>query len=351
MHSRLIADGYVQSLADSCLYVKVLEDSGDKVILIVWVDDIAVGARSDKIMSRVKRRLCNEFSMRDLGQISWFLGVQFTFDGNKIVMDQSRYAEQLIDRNGLSDCKPRSTPYELNVSKVSENDGEILDDPLKFRSIVGGLIYLMITTRPDLCFIVTKLSQFMSHPTATHMTMCKHVLRYLKGTKNFSLVFQKSEHPVKLIGYSDADWGSSQDRRSMSGYSFKLSDASSPISWKTKKQATVALSTCEAEYMALAATVQEAKFLSQLLTDMSRDKVHKTLIHVDSQSAISLANNPIQHQRSKHIDIRYHYIRSEIQNNHVDLKYISTEDNVADIFTKPVPAPRLQKFVKQILKT
>ena len=204
----------------------------------------------------------------------------------------------------------------------------------------------MTGTRPDLCYIVTKLSQKMSKPTRTNLDLAKHVLRYLRVTSEQGLTFRKSNVPLKLNGFCDSDWGASvADRRSITGYNFQLSSTGPLISWKSRKQPTVALSTCEAEYIALANAVQEAKFLRQLCIDMkvsiSDDNV---LIRVDNQGAINLARNPVHHQRSKHIDIKYHFIRSEIQVGIISLKYVPTEDNIADVFTKPASKGKLEKF-------
>ena len=203
---------------------------------------------------------------------------------------------------------------------------------------------MMTGTRPDLCYVMTKLSQNMAKPTELDLNLAKHVLRYLKGTREQSLKFEKSESPLKLTGFCDSDWGASvKDRRSITGYNFQLSDKGPLISWKSRKQQTVALSTCEVEYISLANAVQESKFLRQLCKDMNIT-IDDVFIHVDNQGTINLAKNPVNHQRSKHIDIKYHFIRSEIQAGTVKLEYVPTEENVADIFTKPATKVKLEKF-------
>ena len=200
-------------------------------------------------------------------------------------------------------------------------------------------------TRPDLCCIVTKLSQNMCDPTKAHLNMAKHVLRYLKGTLNIGLTFRKQKSEILgLQGFCDSDWGAPSDRRSITGYGFSLCKKGPLISWKSRKQQIVALSTCEAEYVALTSAIQEAKFLSQLLVDMNGGAKSKVILNVDNQGAICLAKNPVHHQRTKHIDIKYHYIRGEIQEGNVELKYVPSSDNIADLFTKPVSKDRLNKF-------
>ena len=176
----------------------------------------------------------------------------------------------------------------------------------------------------------------MSKPTKAHLGLAKHVLRYLKGTMNFGLKFTKSNDPLRIADYCDSDWGSSDDRRSITGYCYKLNNNGPLISWKSQKQRIVALSSCEAEYLSLTSAIQEGNFLRQLYADMTNsDKTYVTL-NVDNQGAMALATNPVFHQRSKHIDIRYHYIRLEVENKNVILIYVPSEENVTDIFAPPI---------------
>ena len=243
----------------------------------------------------------------------------------------------------MSNCNPKPIPCDLTVAKVISDDSPELTDCKLYREMVGSLIYLMTVTRPDISYVVTKLSQFLSKPTKAHLNLAKHVMKYLKGTIHYDLKFKKCAN-LSLIGYSDSDWASSNDRFSISGYCFMLNDNGPLISWKTKKQNVVALSSCEAEYVALTYTVKEAKFLRQLYSDMLCNDRDRVTVFGDNQGAIALAYNPINHQRSKHIDIRYHFIRHEIHNDVIDLKYICTDDNTADMFTKPLSKNKLNHF-------
>ncbi|XP_076028444.1 uncharacterized protein LOC143017539 [Oratosquilla oratoria] len=202
----------------------------------------------------------------------------------------------------------------------------------------------MTATRPDLCFVVTKLSQYMSKPTVNHLGLAKHVLRYVKGTLDYGLKFGKSEAGLKLTGYCDSDWGSAGDRHSITGYCFKMSTHGPLISWKSKKQRVVALSTCEAEYVAISHAVQECNFLAQPYADITECQRDTIILFVDNQGAIALSKNPVYHQRSMHIDIRYHFIKSQIENGSVKLVYVPSDENVADMFTKPLSKGTLCKF-------
>ncbi|KAF2345349.1 Integrase catalytic core [Trinorchestia longiramus] len=251
---------------------------------------------------------------------------------------------KILSKFRMSDCNPKSIPCDPSANKLDvSSDSKNLCDPKLFREIVGSLIYLMTCTRADICYVVTLLSQHLTRPTNAHLNLCKFVLKYLKGTILFGLKFVKSENPMQITGFSDSDWGGFSERKSISGYVFKSSSSSSLITWKSKKQNIVALSSCEAEYITLTYAVQEGIFLKQLLCDM--DGYDEPVeIFVDNRGAIDLAKNPVHHQRSKHIDIRYHFIRAIIQDNKAVLSFVPSEENMADMFTKPVSRQSLLKF-------
>ena len=350
LHTYLINENFTQSLADPCVYVRTTEDERC-VIVIVWVDDIIIATSDSNSLQRVKKSLKDRFKMTDLGVLKWFLGTEFQCSESSIKMNQTRYIEKILAKFKMTDCKPKPTPCVLGLDKVLGEESPEMDDPRPYRAIVGSLIYVMTGTRPDLCYIVTKLSQKMSKPTQTDLSTAKHALRYLKGTSKLGLTFRKSSNPLIIQGFCDSDWGASTtDRRSVTGYNYQLSQTGPLISWKSRKQQTVALSTCEAEYIALANAVQEAKFLKQLCIDIRVSIGEgKAFIKIDNQGAMNLAKNPIHHQRSKHIDIRYHFIREEVREDRVSLEYVPTKENIADIFTKPASKENLEKFKDIIL--
>ena len=217
-----------------------------------------------------------------------------------------------------------------------------------YRAIVGSLIYAMTCTRPDLSWIVSKLSQHLSRPTEGDWTLLKQVMRYVKGTIDSKLHFTKCSTKMELVGYSDADWASSvEDRRSTTGYYFQLNSEGPAISWKSRKQQTVALSTCEAEYMALCETSQEAIYLERVFRDLMCDyDGNKVPVHIfgDNQGSLDLVKNPVKHNKSKHIDIRYHFIRDLCMSNAIELSHVASDNNIADIMTKPLPKSKYDKF-------
>ena len=186
----------------------------------------------------------------------------------------------------------------------------------------------------------------MAKPTHADLNMAKNVLKYIKGTLDFGLLFKKrvDNNKCDIVGFSDADYANSTGRKSISGFLFMLSENGPVISWKSKKQQTVALSSCESEYISLSFAAQEAKFLQQLYFDIS-GKSSSVLLRGDNMGSLSLAKNPVNHQRSKHIDVRYHFIRSLVDSKLLNLEYVSSDNNAADIFTKPVNKGKLAKFI------
>ena len=345
LHEYLLGENFTQSLADPCVYTRY-SSKNECTIIIIWVDDLIISASNEILLQSVKNSLSAKFKMKDLGVLSWFLGTEFHCSEGLIKMSQKQYIEKVLTKFGMTECKPKVTPMASGQEKVAETESPELTDPTLYRAIVGSLIYVMAGTRPDLCYMVTKLSQNMAKPTETNLAAAKHVLRYLKGTTEQSLKFRKGKDSLKLVGFCDSDWaGDVVDRRSMSGYGFQLLNGGPLVSWRCRKQATVALSTCEAEYMALTEAVQEAKFLKQLCVDLNVVQVsYRVVVNVDNQGAINLAKNPMYHKRSKHIQVKYHFIRDEIRSGKIELQYIPTEDNVADIFTKPVTKVKLDRF-------
>ena len=220
LHKCLIDENFNQSLADTCVYTKF---EGDSItIILFWVDDIIIAANNFDVLNTVKRKFHNMFKMKDMGVLSWFLGIEFKFTNGNIIMNQNKYCLKILDKFDMNECKPKSIPCDASVNKTMNYDSPELADPRLYREIVGSLIYVMIGTRPDICYAVTKLSQHMSKPTNAHLGLAKHVLRYIKGTLNFVLKFSKSDDPLKLIGFCDSDWGNSEDRRSITGYCYKL---------------------------------------------------------------------------------------------------------------------------------
>ena len=242
----------------------------------------------------------------------------------------------------MSDCKAVAKPAEVNLKLIKSNEEQKLVNPKLYRSLVGSLLFIGKQTRPDILHIVNQLSRFLDKPDESHWKAAKHVLRYLKGTTDLRLTFLKN-YNSDITGDSDADWsGDLNDRKPTTGYYFKFEGSGGAISWKVKKQATVALSTAEAEYQAMAAAVQEAIYLRALLNDFGFPVKKQIDIGEDNQSCIKMCHNPVMHKRSKHIDTKLHFIRERIENK-VKIHYVPTEEMTADILTKSLPRVKVER--------
>ena len=249
----------------------------------------------------------------------------------------------MLEKFGFENSKPISTPVDVSISLEKAGDDFAPCDVEKYQSAVGSLLYLSMRTRPDITFAVCNVAKFASKPTLSHWLAVKRIFRYLKGTTNFGIMYNRHNGSDDCIGYSDADWaGDRNDRKSTSGYCFYVDNKL--VSWRTSKQSCVALSTAEAEYVALSCASQEAVWLNCLLKDLRCSENDSVKIYEDNQSAICIARNPKDHSKTKHIDIKYHYIRDLVMKNLVNLVYCPTEDMIADIFTKGLPSYRFIKL-------
>lgn len=266
------------------------------------------------------------FGVRD----EYFLGLEVWQRKSQIFLGHGRYVAEILKRFEMADCRPMSTPMTTNVKKLDASKSQLVDLTL-YHHMIGSLMYL-VNTRPDICFDVNTLSQFMVEPRRVHWVAAKHVLCYLRGTVDFGLSYVQGDG-VKLVGFTDSDWaGSAVYRKSTSRCCFNL--GSEVVSWFRMKQKSVALGSIEAEYMAASLAIGEAIWLRKLLVGLFGQQLHPTVIHCDNHSCIKLSKNPVFHDRSKHIDIRYHFIRDWVQREAVELQYLSTNEQVVDILTK-----------------
>ncbi|MCP4490581.1 MAG: DDE-type integrase/transposase/recombinase, partial [Gammaproteobacteria bacterium] len=332
LHMQLSELGYQQSDADPCIYVKKCE--GSLIILAVYVDDIILMAKSELVLEQLKKELAEKFKMRDMGALHYFLGIKIEQDLAKgsVWLGQERYVDRMLEKYNMAEAKPVSTPMDPNVYLEATVENAKLADQQLYQSAVGSLLYVATATRPDVSAAVSRTAKFCSKPTTEHWAAVKRIFRYLKGTKKFGLLYKQSKES-ELVSYADADWaGDAGDRRSTSGFVYMLSGGA--ISWRSKKQTIVALSTAEAEYVALSAATQEGVWLRSLLKSLCQQVEKPTKLLEDNQSAIAIANNSISHCRSKHIDIKYHYVRQKVTEGAIELHYCPTHDMVADVLTK-----------------
>lgn len=339
MTSALKNLNFKQSEVEPCLFTKV--DAESIIILALYVDDIYLFCDNEKLKQNTIDELKKCFEMRHLGPIKNLLGARIQRKEGKIYLDQSEYIQNILSTFGMEDCKPMKTPMELNL-KLSP--AERNDETLPYQQLIGSLTYLAVCSRPDIAHVVSRLAQFNNKHSEIHWNYAKRVLRYLQNTKGQCLVFQKTGQP--LFAFADSDWGGdSVDRRSYSGYAFILGGGA--ISYESRKQKTVALSSTEAEYMALSDSCKEAKFLKGILKDLT--SCHEKfgylwqspiVIYNDNRSAQFLTKNEMVNSRTKHIDVRHHFIRGCVKLGDVEVKYCETKQMVADILTKPLSADK-----------
>ena len=287
--------------------------------------------------------------MDNRGDLEWFLGMRILKTEKGITLDQEKYTQNILEHFNMQDCKPIKTPAENNLKLEVAQENSARVDSHEFRSLLGSLLYLAKQTRPDIMWITNVLSRFMNDPTVEHFNASKHVLRYLQHDKSLRLFFPSTSNST-LVGETDADWsGDVNDRRSTTGYYFKLGDSEGSVSWQVKKQPTVSFSSCEAEYQGLAAAVQESIFLRGLLRELGYEQFEPTTIGKDNQSCIKLATNPVLHKRSKHIDTKYQFIREGVNNNSIKLIYTPTDEMAADLLTKSSPQQKVEQHREQLL--
>jgi hypothetical protein len=327
MDGFLMSLGFSKSVVDPNLYYYIVGD--ESLILVTYSGSLVVG---------YKQALTSDFEMKDLGMMHYFLGQEVWQRTDEIFLSQGKYTVGILKKFSMTECKSMPTPMVMDLKKMNDDDSDEIDPQL-----IGSLMYL-VNTRPDICYAVNVLSQFMSQPRQTHWIATKHVLRYLRGTVGYGLRYASSVD-LSLQGY--VDWaGSAVDRKSTSGCCFTLGSAM--VSWCSRKQSSVALSTTEAEYIALSVAVHEAVWLRKLLTDLFDHEMDPIIIHCDNQSCVKLSENPVFHDRSKHIEIKYHYIRDMVQRKAVHVQYLPTHEQIADIFTKPLAKTKFEYFRERL---
>ena len=324
----LLDFGFVQSKADYSLFTKVTHNT--ITLVLVYVDDLLLSGNNLDTLNQLKELLCLSFHMKDLGELSYFLGLEIHRTTADFFVSQRKYTMDLIKEYGMENAKPLQLPMDPNI-KLTPTTGDVLFSPTSYQRLLGKLIYLTIT-RPDISFTVQLLNQHTQHPTTIHMQCAKRLLRYLIGTSSQGILLASSS-AAQLTAFCDSDWASCpMSRRSTSGYCILLGH--SPISWKAKKQSVVARSTAEAEYRSMAITTCEVTWLTTLLRDLGLKNLPPTILKCDNQAALAIAANPVLHERTKHLEVDCHYVRDKIQAGQIITQHVASSDKLADVLTK-----------------
>ena len=334
LRSVLEGMGFNSSVADPGLFI--LNKGSINTYLLLHVDDMLVMGPDSQQIQRVKQLLGQHFEVKDLGEACFYLGLEITRDraNRALVLSQKKKTQELVSKFIPELAKPAVVPMSssIQLTKEPKEGSEYMDlETSRYAELVGGLLYLSTKTMPDTSYPVRALARYMAKPTSDHSRAALTIVRYLAGTVQYGIRYSGSQ-PAEVVGYSDANHACDLDtRRSTTGYTFVLHGGS--ISWNSRLQPTVAVSTAEAEYMAAAASIKEALWLKKLLPELG---IPAACVHIrmDNQGALKILQHPNATQRSKHIDIQHHFAKERVMRGDVSVEYISTNVMVADSLTK-----------------
>ena len=354
LNEKLEEMGFKRILCEHSIWVFGRGDS--RILIPVFIDDMTIAAKSQSEIDRIKSELKTHFKLRDLGPTSFLLGVQIDRDrpNRSISLSPRQYVLDLLQRFGFQDCSPVTTPLDPSVrlsTSMAPSTQEEIDSmrSIPYINAVGALAYLAIATRPDIAYAVAVLARFSQNPGPQHWRAIKHLFRYLKGTLDYRLTYSpsSSSNSDLFVTYTDADHAGNPDNgRSTSGYLVKM--GSGAISWQSRLQSLVALSTTEAEYVAATTAGQEILFLRNLLTAFGYDLSSPSTLYIDNQSALQVAKNPEHHGRMKHLDLRYYWLRDEVEKGSIRLEHVGTDEMPADLLTKALHRVKVAKFAEMM---
>jgi len=344
LNEKLHSLGLRPTNADPCVFST--EQKEKTLFVLVYVDDILIFYRSKRDLDNICKGLLQDFDIKDLGEARYCLGIEITRGDNGITISQSGYTRELISRYGMSDCNPVHTPIEIGAKlDKTIDDHSTIQSTRPYQEFIGALNYLAVATRPDISHVISYLSQFNACHNERHWQAAKRVLRYLRGTIHFGITYSKDAG--SLEGFVDADWaGCPIDRRSFTGYVFTLSGAA--VSWESKKQRTVALSSTEAEYMALTEATKEAMYLRGFLSELNLSAPGRVRMMNDNRGALLLAQNHTFHARTKHVDARHHFVRQALHEGLVEIDHLPSGEMPADFLTKGLPREKHHRCLRQI---
>ena len=333
--------GFEGLISDAGLFI--FRNEHGYVIAVIYVDDALFCGPNKLLVQELKEKFMKKWECRDLGDVTEFLRMKVHRDGSKIKLDQCAYLETVLERCGMQNCKSATTPLPAGYMPEPVSPDTVIDPELRsrYQMVIGSLLYLMLGTRPDIAFAVTKLAQFAARPSEEHFNKALYICRYLRGTSKYCLTYDGTSGEG-LLACTDSDWASDpQQRRSQTGYFLKL--AGGAISWVSRAQKTVALSSTEAEYMALSDCSRQVVWMHTLLGELGYN-LNPVPICGDNQGSIFIASNPVTEKRSKHIDIRYHYIRQVVEQKLAEIFFIDGDKNPADLLTKNLGSVKFLLF-------
>jgi histone deacetylase 1/2 len=336
--------GFTPSKSDTSLFF--LATPKITMFLLVYVDDIIVVSSIPSAVERLLCQLRDDFALKDLGDLHYFLGIEVKKTSDGITLSQGRYTADLLKKVSMSNCKGVTSPMSSS-EKLTAHDGVPLqvEDITKYRSVVGALQYLTMT-RPDISYSVNKVCQYLHAPTSVHWMAVKRIIRYLKHTMHLGMNIRRSQS-LLVSAFSDADWAGCPDDRCSTG-GFAVFFGPNLVSWSARKQATVSRSSTEAEYKSLANATAEIIWVQSILAEIGVPQPKVACLWCDNLGATYLSVNPVFHARTKHIEIDFHFVRERVANKLLDVRFIPSGDQVADGFTKPLPVKQLENFKRHL---
>lgn len=325
----------------------ILRKNSSILVVILYVDDVLWMGNNSELLQTLKSKFMKIWECRDLGKVSEYLGMKIVRDRQNrlLTIDQIDYAMKVVKRFGQENAKPARTPLPAGYVPKPNNGTATSQQRSHYQSIIGSLLYLTLGTRPDIAYAVIMMSQFMVNPSEEHIQKALYIVKYVATNPNGKIIYN-GKQKEGFVAYCDADWAGDQiNQKSVTGYIVKL--AGGPVSWVSRKQKTVALSSTEAEYMSLSDTSRQLVWIESLFYEIGM-YLRNIQLGVDNQGAIFLASNPAQEHRSKHIDIRYHYVRNCVEEGKVELIYIPTDEQLADILTKKLSFDKFTQLRSKI---
>ncbi|KAJ9542658.1 hypothetical protein OSB04_029164 [Centaurea solstitialis] len=341
--NHLLSKGFKRGTIDTTLFLK--KEGGDLLLVQIYVDDIIFGSTNPELCTKFSKIMETEFEMSMMGELNFFLGIQVKQNPDGIFINQSKYIKDMLKKFKMTDCSPIKTPMPTGNLLGPDLAGKPVDQKI-YRSMIGSLLYLT-ATRPDIMFATCFCARFQANPKESHLAAVKRILRYLKGTPELGLWYPK-DSSFELISFTDSDYGGCKlDRKSTSGSCQFLGDKL--VSWTSKKQNCVSTSTAEAEYVAAASCCSQVLWMKTQLLDYGY-KLKRVPIYCDSESAIAITSNPVQHSKTKHIDIRYHFIKDNVEKGNIEMFFVQTDYQLADLFTKPLDEKRFNFLAFQLIR-
>jgi hypothetical protein len=302
---------------------------------------------TEETMKEIKRDIQDEWETTNMGEPNKIVGIEITQSEGRISISQKQSIQKILERQGLADANSVITPLDPKYPIVPNPDGNEGNRSNSFAQLLGELQFIANATRPDICYAVNKLASYTANPSMQHQTAIKHVLRYLSGTRTYGITYTyTSDSDISLVGYADAAHKNRDDAKSTTGYVFLA--ANGAITWRSGKQTITALSSTEAEYIAFWEAGKEISWLRNLYAELGHTQRDPTSILCDNTGAVSIAESPLYHKRTKHIDPKYHWIREKIEEGRFIVIHCRDEEQTADVLTKPLFGPKHAKHMREM---